>query len=99
MGGGGVCGTLEWGRKGVGPDGSRSQMGVRGHQMQVGASREEMGVGPEGGGGPLSSTHPPQSGTPSQIGVPPGRTGWHETTLTSHQSGIHDLIFFFCSGY
>ena len=36
----------------------------------------------------------PLSGIPIQIGVPPGISGWHETTLTSHQSGmLHSLIF------
>ena len=51
----------------------------------------------------------PSSGTPSPIWYPIpyllpiadmiyllGRTGWYETTLMSHQSGIfHSLIFFF----
>ena len=60
----------------------RGQMGGAGGQMGGGyrwwGSRGQMGVGGQMG---VISKHPPG-------------TVWHETTLTSHQSGIlHFLIF------
>ena len=45
---------------------------------------------------PYLVSHPPIWYPIPDRGNPLGRTGWHETTLTSHQSGIlHSLIFFY----
>ena len=88
------------GARGVGLDGSRGKMevcsaGGRARSVfQMGARQ----VGPSMWYPiPYLVLHPPIRYPIPDKGYPLGSTGWHETTLTSHQSGIlYSLIFFIC---